>query len=102
MDTRYGISKFVLQIFRHSYVAKYSIVNIATKAVTEVSTNNDVLLQYATWGPVGNSVVFVSRNNIFYRANVSQKNVVAITSDGALGHVYNGIPDWVYEGNYNA
>lgn len=85
-------------MFRHSYVAKYSVVNLSTKVVNEIVANNERLLQYATWGPVGSSVVFVVRNNIYYKPNAHQKNVIEVTKDGSLGHIYNGIPDWVYEG----
>lgn len=56
------------------------------------------VLQYATWGPVGASVVFVMHNNIYIRPNVLEDKTEAITTDGLLGHIYNGIPDWVYEG----
>lgn len=55
-------------------------------------------MQYATWGPIGSSVVFVVRNNIYYRPDAEEKKVIEITNDGLLGHIYNGIPDWVYEG----
>lgn len=74
------------------------MVNLNTKVISEIVANNESLLQYATWGPVGSSVVFVVRNNIYYKQDAQQKNVIEVTNDGLLGHIYNGIPDWVYEG----
>lgn len=49
----------------------------------------------AQWAPVGNGLVFVHDNNIFYKANVSS-TPAQITTDGRE-NIYNGVCDWVYE-----
>lgn len=49
----------------------------------------------AEWGPIGNALVFVQDNNIFYKANVSS-NPAQLTTDGRE-NIYNGVCDWVYE-----
>lgn len=87
------------KVFRHSYFAQYTIVDIVTKDTSPVATSpgGDVILQYATWAPAGNAVVFVAKNNVYYRTSATSPDTIAVTTDGALGHVYNGIPDWVYE-----
>lgn len=53
-------------------------------------------MQLAVWSPIGNAFVFVYENNIYYRSSASSEETVKLTSDGNF--IYNGIPDWVYEG----
>jgi len=53
-------------------------------------------LQYASWSPVGNSVVFVYENDIYHVSDPAA-DPVRLTTDGEPGVVFNGVPDWVYE-----
>ena len=46
----------------------------------------------------GNSFAYVYRCNIYFRPSVKSDKVFPITTDGRPGLVFNGIPDWVYEG----
>ena len=39
-------------------------------------------------------------NDIFYLKDIETDNFQRITYDGELDQMYNGIPDWVYEGNF--
>lgn len=56
-------------------------------------------LQLASWAPVGTGLVYVLNNNIYYiSAPENVLNPEKITSDGVGGVIYNGVPDWVYEG----
>lgn len=58
-------------------------------------------LQLASWAPVGTGLVYVYNNDIYYIS--TPENVInpqRITSDGVEGVIYNGVPDWVYEGLY--
>lgn len=59
------------------------------------------LLQWATWGPTGNSLVFVYDNDIFFKSDVKSNRTSRITKTGKPGLVYNGVPDWLYEGKKN-
>jgi len=58
------------------------------------------LLQLVRLAPVGNALVFVLDNDIYYRSSstfgAEEKRV---TFNGVPGIFYNGVPDWVYEGN---
>lgn len=60
-------------------------------------------LQLAKWSPVGHSLVVVDHNDLFYIGDIENmkkpNSVLEITQTGRRG-VYNGIPDWVYEGKY--
>lgn len=84
------------KIFRHSFAAFYDIVNLETKQVLHITVDGkqDPLV-YAEWSPVGNSLIFVHYNNLFYKASPTSDEI-RITSDGNPS-IYNGIPDWVYE-----
>lgn len=63
--------------------------------------HNEELLQYATFDPSGHGIAYVYKNNIYYLANPTEaSNPKQITSDGEPNIVYNGVPDWVYEGSF--
>lgn len=49
----------------------------------------------AAWGSIGNSILFIKENNIYFKRNVVHP-AIQITDDGSQ-NIYNGICDWVYE-----
>lgn len=53
-------------------------------------------LNFCVLSPNGNLVAFVRDNNVFMQTISGDE--VQLTSDGINGIVYNGVPDWVYEG----
>lgn len=84
------------KIFRHSFLAAYDIVDLQDGKTIAVNVKGErQALNIVEWSPVGNSFIFVYKNNIYYRAS-PEATEVQITNDGAPS-VYNGIPDWVYE-----
>ncbi|XP_053658952.1 venom dipeptidyl peptidase 4 [Anopheles marshallii] len=84
------------KIFRHSYLAIYDIVDMATKQIIPVNVGGQRrALNLVEWSPVNHSFVFVYQNNLYYRETPNSVEV-QITTDGSPS-VYNGIPDWVYE-----
>ena len=45
--------------------------------------------------------LYVQENNIYYQPsldNTDLENYIQITNDGVKDQIYNGIPDWLYEG----
>lgn len=40
----------------------------------------------------------VVNNNIYYLDDINGDDYVKLTSDGETDVVFNGIPDWLYEG----
>ncbi|KAK4880204.1 hypothetical protein RN001_008350 [Aquatica leii] len=84
------------KIYRHSYVAQFTVVNLKTLATSSINAKGEIILQLAIWAPVGNAIAFVARNNIFYQPGATAFSR-QITVDGQIGNVYNGVPDWVYE-----
>ncbi|XP_018327764.1 venom dipeptidyl peptidase 4 isoform X2 [Agrilus planipennis] len=85
------------KLYRYSFLAQYTIVNLLNQQTKLVNVSGESILQLASWGPVGNSLIFIMRNNIYYRASAASEEDTQITTDGSIGNVYNGVPDWVYE-----
>ena len=54
-------------------------------------------LQLVMWAPTGNALAIVVGNDIWYRAEALGKTE-RLTSTGRRDTIYNGVPDWVYEG----
>jgi dipeptidyl-peptidase 4 len=64
--------------------------------VTPVQVNSQQQpLIYADWSPIGNALIFVFQNDIYYKTNPLAPEI-RITTDGDRS-IYNGVPDWVYE-----
>lgn len=40
----------------------------------------------------------VIQNNLYLLNDVESKTYVALTTDGAMDAIFNGVPDWLYEG----
>jgi dipeptidyl-peptidase-4 len=59
------------------------------------------LLQLVRLAPLGNALAYVLDNDIFYRpSSYGGTEEKRITFNGNPGVVYNGVPDWVYEGDH--
>lgn len=55
-------------------------------------------IQLLVWAPVGQAFAFVMENDVFYQSvHYPTPNAQRITNSSDL--VFNGIADWVYEGN---
>ncbi|XP_058466895.1 venom dipeptidyl peptidase 4 isoform X2 [Malaya genurostris] len=96
-DERYLlVAQNYRKIFRHSFLAVYDIVDMEQNRVIPINVGGKRKeLNVVEWSPVGNALIFVHLNNIYYKSSPDAVEV-QITDDGALS-VYNGIPDWVYE-----
>ena len=60
-------------------------------------------VQYITWSPTGSQVVWVENNDIYLIKDLSTDlsdpaNITQITNNGEINKIFNGVPDWVYEG----
>uniref|UniRef100_A0A7N6A445 Dipeptidyl peptidase like 10 n=1 Tax=Anabas testudineus TaxID=64144 RepID=A0A7N6A445_ANATE len=98
-DLKYVLFAYdVKQVYRHSYMASYSIYNIHTREVWELDPPEVVnsVLQYAAWGVQGQQLIYIFENNIYYQSDV-KSNSLRLTSSGKDGVIFNGIADWLYE-----
>uniref|UniRef100_A0A3Q3H019 Dipeptidyl peptidase like 10 n=1 Tax=Labrus bergylta TaxID=56723 RepID=A0A3Q3H019_9LABR len=98
-DLKYVLFAYdVKQVYRHSYMASYTIYNIHTREVWELDPPEVVnsVLQYAAWGVQGQQLIYIFENNIYYQSDV-KSNSLRLTSSGKEGIIFNGIADWLYE-----
>ena len=82
------------RIYRRSFLADYYIYNIKTKELKKLSENGQQ--QIAKFSPNGNFVSFIRKNNM-YITDLTKNTETQITFDGKHNQIINGIPDWVYE-----
>ncbi len=81
------------RIYRHSFLGKFYVYNIATKQLDLVSEN---LIQEPTLSPDGTKIAFVFKNNLYVK-DLASNTTTQITTDGKKNSIINGITDWVYE-----
>lgn len=55
-------------------------------------------LQYAAWLGNTTSLVIVVDNNIYVKQSPSDEDDIRITDTGKPDLIYNGVPDWLYQG----
>ncbi|XP_056631310.1 venom dipeptidyl peptidase 4-like [Diorhabda sublineata] len=91
------LSYNVSEVFRHSTTAVFTIYDIANKKYYDIA--NKLPLQLVTFAPKGHGLVYVFNNNIYYLEDFSVdiQQPITVTTVGATGIVYCGVPDWVYE-----
>lgn len=58
-------------------------------------------LQYAAWLGNTTSLVIVVDNDIYLKQSPSDEDDIRITNTGKPDLIYNGVPDWLYQGEYN-
>lgn len=80
-------------IYRRSFTAIYFVYNFVTKELTRVAPGRQ---QVATFSPDGERVAFVRNNNLYVKS-LRFGTERQMTSDGELNKMINGVPDWVYE-----
>ena len=94
----------IQHVWRHSYTARYVVFqSLANTSYNLVAKDGSEYLQYCNWVDNENDeniLVYASKNNLYWKPDSAEEasdNDVAITSDGEVDNVFNGIPDWVYE-----
>ncbi len=81
-------------IYRRSFTADYFVYTLKDKSIQKVSENGKQ--QIACFSPDADKIAFVRNNNLFIK-NLKNDEETQITFDGAFNKIINGIPDWVYE-----
>ncbi|XP_043070568.1 inactive dipeptidyl peptidase 10 isoform X2 [Drosophila grimshawi] len=101
-DKRYLLlAQNVVKLFRHSYLAQYTLYDIHTSETIKLRLNPHQdewpYLHFARFSSAGNALIWVLNYEIYYRQEVRSTHAYRITHDAVPGVVYNGIPDWLYE-----
>ncbi|CAG2175139.1 unnamed protein product, partial [Oppiella nova] len=86
--------------FRHSTLSKYQIYDISNDSFIDLLPEDphfeSQFIQYIEWGPKDNQIIFVFKNNLYYKADVNTVPI-QLTNTGTPNMIYNGYCDWVYE-----
>ena len=85
-------------IYRRSFIADYYVIDIQRREIEPLSTLGKQ--QQATFSPDGNNVAFVRNNNIFLK-KLRFGTESPVTTDGVPNSIINGLPDWVYEEEFD-
>ncbi|XP_044263326.1 inactive dipeptidyl peptidase 10 isoform X1 [Tribolium madens] len=101
-DQRYLLlAQNVQKLFRHSYLAQYTIYDIQTgndfplRPMPETEEHPYLLL--AEWAPRGHGLIMVQDYDIYYRKSPTSHTGYRITNSAVPGVVSHGVPDWLYE-----
>ncbi len=82
------------RIYRRTYKANYYVYDIKRKELKPLSEGDKQ--QAAIFSPNGDMVAFVKKNDVYIH-KILFGTEVRITDDGEFNKVINGVPDWVYE-----
>ena len=82
------------KIYRNSFTAQYYVLDTMRGTLQRVSDQG--AQRGATISHDGRMVAYMRDNNI-YISNLDYGTDNAITKDGKLNEIINGIPDWAYE-----
>jgi dipeptidyl-peptidase-4 len=86
-------------VYRHSFKADWYVFEIKRNILRPLSKEFKQQ-QSPLFSPDGRMVAFVVNNNIYIK-KIDYDSEVAVTKDGAIDKVINGIPDWVYEEEFS-
>jgi dipeptidyl-peptidase-4 len=82
-------------VYRHSFKADWYVFEIKRNILRPLSKEYKQQ-QSPVFSPDGRMVAFVVDNNIYIK-KIDYDSEVAVTKDGAIDKIINGIPDWTYE-----
>lgn len=82
-------------IYRRSFKASYYVYEIKRNMLVALSENFPHQ-QAPLFSPDARVVAFVADNNIYLK-KLDYNTEVAVTTDGKINEIINGVPDWVYE-----
>ena len=86
------------KIYRYSFRAEYYVYDTFRNTLARVSDKGSQ--RGATISHDGRYVAYERDNNIWI-SNLDYKTDTAITEDGEIGKIINGIPDWSYEEEFD-
>lgn len=86
----------VRPIYRRSFTASYYVYEVRSRLLRPLSTKFSSQRK-AIFAPNSRMVAFVGPDNNIYLKKLDYNTEVAVTTDGAVNSVINGVPDWTYE-----
>ncbi|KAJ7777301.1 dipeptidyl aminopeptidase [Mycena metata] len=97
-DMKYILVKSDQQkLWRWSSFGNYYIHEIETKTTTPlIPPTNPPTVAYATWSPTGESIAYVTGNDLYILPSPTSDTPIRLTTTGSTS-LFNGVPSWVYE-----
>lgn len=86
-------------LYRRSFTARYYLYEVRHNVLKPLSEKTE-RQRSPIWSPDGSMVAFVADNNI-HIAKLAYGTEVAVTTDGKINNIINGVPDWVYEEEFD-
>ncbi len=87
-------------IYRRSFNASYYVYEVAHRVLKPLSPNCKSQ-RAPLWSPDGHMIAFTAADNNIYIAKLDYNTEVAVTTDGEPNKIINGVPDWVYEEEFD-
>ncbi|KAJ7708699.1 dipeptidyl aminopeptidase [Mycena rosella] len=85
------------KLWRWSSFGNYYIHEIATKQTTAlIPPTHPPTVAYATWSPTGESIAYVTGNDLYILPSPTSAAPIRLTTTGSTS-LFNGVPSWVYE-----
>ncbi|XP_067001471.2 venom dipeptidyl peptidase 4 isoform X2 [Anabrus simplex] len=88
------------KVFGQPALAQYEIIDVHRQTSRPLEQSGHAsdrhLLQYVTWLPRNNDLVFVYKNDLYYRPSTLLDIELRLTHTGVEGVVFNGITDFIY------
>ena len=94
-ETKILIRTGTIQKYRRSYTAVHYLYSVKNNKLETLSDGGPQ--ETPVFSPDGTMVAFVRNNNIFLVKLLYGNSESQVTEDGKINEVMNGIPDWVYE-----
>lgn len=87
-------------IYRRSFTAKYYVYEVRSRLLRPLSKNFDVQ-RSPIFSDDSRMVAFVASDNNIYVKKLDYNTEVAVTEDGKVGEIINGVSDWTYEEEFS-
>lgn len=88
------------QIYRRTFRAEYFIYDVKRNTLNPLSTAHP-MQQSPVISPDGRMVAFMAADNNIYIHKLDYGTEVAVTTDGKVNEIINGVPDWTYEEEFS-
>lgn len=87
-------------IYRRSFMAQYFVYEVRSRLLRPLSVKFDSQ-RSPIFSPNARMVAFVAEDNNIYIKKLDYNNEVAVTEDGSVGNIINGVSDWTYEEEFS-